>query len=240
MNEKQERDIYFTKLQLIFVVGTYGLIELFLCYNLPLQFDYKYLRITEIGIVSIVVRILPFLLCLLIFWGKLPQLLLSFLLILTMAFGIILPFFYVLYPVTISETKNPQNYLKMDAEVQPEMEYIVKIFPEEIPSDIKRVQYVYRFAEEGMDAGLNLFLAIEWDDESDYLQFKKVLPEVLDGVIGDGLQYKVEYDDLIYKIEYRMKKEQNGKEYYYPTGKLTVFYNNTYYGNLRNQGLIKR
>lgn len=208
MNVKQEREIYFTKLQLIFVVGIYGLLELFLCYDVPLQFNYEYLRITEFGIVSIVIRILPFFLCLLIFLGRLPELLLSFLLILTMAFGIILPFFYVLYPATISETKNPQNYLKMDAAAQSEIEYIVKILPEDIPLDVKRVQYMYRFAEEGMDAGLILFLAIEWNNEKDYLQFKKMLPETLDGVIGDGLQYKIECDNLIYKIEYQIKNEK--------------------------------
>lgn len=205
MKEKRKNDIFFTKLQLFFLIGIYYLIERCWCYLVPFQFDYEYLKITRIGAVSLITWGLPLLLCLFILWGRLPQLLLSVLLIFTMALGCILPIFYVLYPPTISRTSNPQNYLKLDVAVQSEMEYIVEIFPEKIPLNAKEVQYMYQFSEEGMDGGFTLFLAVEWEKEEDYLKQKKELPESLTAMLGEGLHYQIKYDDVTYRIEYQMR-----------------------------------
>lgn len=205
MKEKHKKNIFFTKLQLFFLIGIYYLIELCWCYLVPFQFDYEYLKITRIGTLAFLTWVLPFLLCLFILWGRLSQLLLSVLLIFTMALGCILPLFYVLYPPTISKTNNPQNYLKLDVAVQSEMEYIVEIFPEKLLLNAKEVQYMYQFSEEGMDCGFTLFLAVEWENEGDYLKQKKELPESLIGMLGEGLHYQIKYDDLIYRIEYQMR-----------------------------------
>lgn len=191
---------------IIFSISIYALIEIILYYLIPVDFTYKYLKLTNFGIFYFSAVFLPFIVAGIsaVFYKRFRTNLYFIILVICIIGGICIPFISALYPVTISETTDINDYKHFDP-IGTEKENLIKgLLPDTLPEDNVQAEYHYRYAKEGFEKGLQISLTLHFIEKTDYLNWEKGL-EHLEIIEPDEIACEITADKSLQAITYLIK-----------------------------------